>query len=292
MRLHPILFAIGLVACGPAEVPPPSSQAMQAAETETPPKTPRLEQVWLSEGYSSPEGVAVFDETLLISNVAGEADVKDGIGWISRVSKDGKILEEKWVEGLDAPKGMAIHNDILFVADIDTIHTIDAKTGELLNSFGIDGAGFLNDMTVWNDTVYASDSANASIHQVDENGSGLWITDPILGGVNGLLGRGDQLLVSTMNEGLLLSVDADLGLSQLAAGMTDADGIAAFDDGSYVVSSWPGRIWYVSPEGTSTSMLNTETDKTYQNDLTLVDDLIIVPNWEPGTVTAWRVIWD
>ena len=292
MRLHPIICTIGLIACGPAEVPPPVTQAMQAAKTETLPQTPRLEQVWLSEGFSSPEGVAVLDETLLISNVAGEADVKDGIGWISRVSKDGKILEDKWVEGLDAPKGMAIHKGILFVTDIDTIHTIDARTGELLNSFGIDGAGFLNDMTVWDETVYASDSANASIYQVDENDSELWITNSILGGVNGLLGRGDQLLVSTMNKGLLLSINADLDLNQLAAGMTDADGIAAYDDGSFVVSSWPGRIWYVSPEGTSTSILNTETDKIYQNDLTLVDDLIIIPNWEPGTVTAWRVIWD
>lgn len=74
--------------------------------------------------------------------------------------------------------------------------------GELSNAstqvMPIDDAGFLNDMTVWNDTVFASDSANAAIHQMDENGSELWLTDPSLGGVNGLLGKGNLLLVSTM----------------------------------------------------------------------------------------------
>lgn len=74
--------------------------------------------------------------------------------------------------------------------------------------------------------------------------------------------------------------------------MSDADGIAAVDDGSYVVSSWPGHIWHVSPEGTVTSLLDTEAETIYQNDLTGVDDLIIVPNWKPGTVTAWRLIQD
>jgi hypothetical protein len=290
VRLHPIMLTAVLAACGPAETPPANTQAMQTADAVAPPGAPRLELVWLSEGFSSPEGVAVFNDTLLISNVAGQADVKDGIGWISRVSKDGTVLEQKWVEGLNAPKGMAIHNGILFVADIDTIHTIDAKSGELLNSIEVEGSGFLNDMTVWNDVVYASDSAKASIHRVDENTSKPWMTDPLLGGVNGLLGKGDQLLVSTMNEGTLLSVDANLSVKQLATGMNDADGIAAFDDGSYIVSSWPGHIWYVSPEGKLTSLLDTKADNTNQNDLTRVDDLIIVPNWRPGTVTAWRLI--
>jgi hypothetical protein len=264
--------------------------AGQTAKEVPSSNTPRLEQVWLSEGFSSPEGVAVFNNKLLISNVAGEATEKDGIGWISRVSKDGTVLEQKWVEGLNAPKGMAIHNGVLFVTDIDTIHRIDAESGERLNSIEIEGAVFLNDLTVWNDVVYASDSADASIHQVGENTSSLWMTDPQLAGVNGLFGKGDRLLVSTMREGALLSINSDQSIDHLAIGMNDADGIAAFDDDSYVISSWPGRIWYVSAEGAVISLLDSEADNINQNDLTRVDDLIVVPNWRPGTVTAWRLV--
>jgi hypothetical protein len=251
---------------------------------------PRLEQLWVSRGFSSPEGVAVVGETLLISNVVGDATQKDGEGWISRVSKQGKILEEKWVEGLNAPKGMAVHNGLLYVADIDTFHIINIETGERLNSFTIAGAGFLNDVTVWKGDVYASDSARNTIHKLDEKGSRPWLTAPILSGVNGLLGQEDRLIVSTMTRGLLLSVDADGKIEELASGMVDADGIAALGRGSFLVSSWTGRIWYVGPDGTKISILETEAEGINQNDLTGVGDLIVVPNWSPGTVTAWRVV--
>ena len=38
---------------------------------------------------------------------------------------DGQILEKKWIKGLDAPKGMTIFNDHLFVADINKIWKIN-----------------------------------------------------------------------------------------------------------------------------------------------------------------------
>jgi hypothetical protein len=252
---------------------------------------PRLEQLWVTQGFSSPEGVAVVDDILLISNVVGEATEKDGEGWISRVSMQGEILEEKWVDGLNAPKGMAVHNGLLYVADIDSFHTINIATGEHLNTFPIPGAGFLNDITVWNGAVYVSDSARKTIHKLDENGSQPWLTAPILNGVNGLLGQEDRLIVSTMAKGLLISTDADGKIEELASGMIDADGIAALDDGSFLVSSWTGRIWHVGADGTATTILNTEAEDINQNDLTGVGNLIVVPNWSRGTVTAWRVVY-
>lgn len=42
---------------------------------------PRLEQLWVSSGFSSPEGVALVGETLLISNVVGDATNRDGAGF-------------------------------------------------------------------------------------------------------------------------------------------------------------------------------------------------------------------
>jgi hypothetical protein len=251
---------------------------------------PRLEQVWLSEGFSSPEGVAVDGDTLLISNVAGDATAKDGNGWISRVSMQGQILEEKWVEGFNAPKGMALHNGLLYVSDIDSFHIVKIKTGKLISSFVVPGAGFLNDVTVWNGAVYVSDSSRKSIYKLDEEGSQPWLTAPILNGVNGILARGDRLLASTMADGLLLSISATGIIEKLAEGMTNADGIADLGDGNTLVSSWTGTIWHVGADGGVSSILDTQSEDINQNDLTGVGDLIIVPNWSPGTVTAWRVV--
>jgi hypothetical protein len=38
-----------------------------------------------------------------------------------------------------------------------------------------------------------------------------------------------------------------------------------------------------------TTVLDTSAEKIFQNDLTIIGGLVIVPNWEPSTVTAWRI---
>lgn len=48
-------------------------------------------------------------------------------------------------------------------------------------------------------------------------------------------------------------------------------------------------VWQASrfsaPEGVAR-----EGDTIHQNDLTRIGDLIVVPNWQPGTVTASRIV--
>lgn len=250
---------------------------------------PNLEQAWVATGFSAPEGVAADGDVLYISNVAGEGNAKDGEGWISRVSLQGDVLEEKWVQGLNAPKGMAIRDGKLFVSDFDAYHVIDLVTARIENTYPVEGAGFLNDITVWQNGVYLSDSGSARIFQIDVNGYKEWLADDRLGGVNGLTADGDRLLIATMSSGSLFETRGARDLTELASGMENADGIAVLDDGSYLVSSWPGQIWHVAANGQTTEIHNTEEIPTYQNDLTRIGDMIIVPNWQPGTVTAWRL---
>lgn len=263
--------------------------AAKTAPLESEPTLPVLTQVWVAAGFQAPEGVAVAGDVLYVSNVAGEGDAKDGEGWISRLALDGTILEEKWVEGLNAPKGLGIRDGKLFVSDYDAYHVIDIARGEIENTYPVEGAGFLNDIAVWQGGVYLSDSGSARIFQIDENGYKEWLADDRLGGVNGLWPDGDRLLIATMSSGSLLETRGARDLTEIASGMENADGIAVLDDGSYLVSSWPGQIWHVSAEGATTELHNTVEIPVYQNDLTRVGDLIIVPNWQPGTVTAWRL---
>lgn len=297
MRHLVYVSCLALFACAPAdspseeisaETPPPVVEN----ETEEPAEAvalPALEQIWVTAGFSAPEGVAVDGDTLFISNVAGEGNAKDVEGWISRLSMDGAVLEEKWVEGLNAPKGMAVRDGKLFVSDFDQYHVIDIASGEIDNTYPVDGAGFLNDLTVWQGGVYMSDSGSARIFQVDVNGYKEWLADDRLAGVNGLTPDGDRLLIATMSSGSLFETMGARDLTEIATGMENADGIAVLDDGSYLVSSWPGQIWHVSETGQISELHDTQDIPVFQNDLTRVGDLIIVPNWEPGTVTAWRI---
>lgn len=301
MRLLTSLSILAIAACSQTgyddatvDAPAPESQPAApetVANDATPPSNslPNLEQAWVATGFSAPEGVATDGDILFISNVAGEGGEKDGEGWISRVSLQGEMLEEKWVDGLNAPKGMAIRDGKLFVSDYDAYHVIDIASAQIDNTYPVEGAGFLNDITVWQNGVYLSDSGSARIFQIDVNGYKEWLADDRLGGVNGLTADGDRLLIATMDSGSLFETLGARDLTEIASGMENADGVAVLDDGGYLVSSWPGQIWHVAPDGQTTEIHNTEDTPTYQNDLTRVGDMIIVPNWQPGTVTAWRL---
>lgn len=298
MRRLALIPVLALAACSQPQsaVPDEAETEVMTEEIEADsvvpveaPALPPLSQVWVTAGFEAPEGVAVDGDVLYISNVAGEGDAKDGEGWISRVSMDGTVLEEKWIEGLNAPKGLGIRDGKLFVSDYDAYHVIDIARGEIENTYPVEGAGFLNDIAVWQNGVYLSDSGSARIFQIDVNGYKEWLADERLGGVNGLWPDGDRLLIATMSSGSLLETRGARDLTEIATGMDNADGIAVLDDGSYLVSSWPGQIWHVSNTGDATELHNTVDDTIYQNDLTRVGDLIIVPNWQPGTVTAWRL---
>lgn len=271
------------------EPPAIETEATEAALEPAASTLPSLEQDWVSAGFSSPEGVATDGEILFISNVGGEGDAKDGEGWISRLAMDGTVLDEKWVEGLNAPKGLGLRDGKLFVSDYDAYHVIDVATASIENTYPVEGAGFLNDITVWRNDVFLSDSGSARVFQIDENGYKEWLADDRLRGVNGLTPDGDRLLIATMSSGSLFEIKGAGELTELATGMENADGIAVLDDGSYLVSSWPGQIWHVSAQGETTELHNTVDVPVFQNDLTRIGDMIIVPNWQPGTVTAWRL---
>lgn len=287
--------------CGPAEAPPYEAGAIEAAvaaEEAAGPDTaaasaPRLEQLWVTAGFDAPEGAALApDGSYFISNVAGDGSTREGKGFISKLGADGTVLMLRWAEGLDAPKGMTVLGDRLYVADIDRVVTFDTHTGTKLDTIGIDGARMLNDMTVWQGEVLVSDSGAASIYRLTPEGPQLLGASTDWAGINGVLGDGDRLLITTMTEGYLIELRSADSEDILARGMKDADGVGLVPGGGYLVSSWPGQIHYVSEDGQVTTLLDTQAGGILQNDLSVFGDVVIVPNWLPGTVTAWRVVRD
>lgn len=247
---------------------------------------------WRAEGFAQPESVAVSADgrTLYVSNVSGEPAAKDGVGFISRVSPQGAIVEREWVTGLNAPKGMAIAGGQLYVSDIDALVVIDIARSAIVSRIPVDGARFLNDVAMAPDgAALVSDSGGAKIYAVKDGAVSVWLADPLLAAVNGLTVEGGALLVSTM-QGRLLKVDlATRAITTVAEGLGNGDGVSPLGGGHTLVSEWPGRIFHVTPDGANTVLLDTRDAKTLQNDFLLVDDTLYVANMLPGTVTAWKV---
>lgn len=293
-----LLVLISLAAaCGREQVSesksanPASSEVAVVTKIEAANSSPSLAQLWSAPGFFAPEGVALApDGAYFISNVGGEET--DGDGYISKIAPNGAFIAERFIDGLDGPKGMAVHDGFLYVADNVVVRIFDAQTGAPGAVIKIPGGEYLNDTTVWGDEIYVSDSGASKIWRLSADGPVVWREGEELRGVNGLLGDGDRMFVSTMTTGSLFEATADGGWHTIASGMIDADGIGIVPDalgGGFLVSSWPGDIHYVSSAGEASKILDTRDEGILQNDLTMFGDLVIVPNWEPGTVTAWRL---
>ena len=259
---------------------------------------PSLEPAWVLEGLANPESIVASADgaQYFVSNVAGEGDAIDGQGFIARVSPTGELLEREWVTGLNAPKGLLLHAGKLFVSDITDLVEIDVATGKVLARHAAPGAKFLNDVARAPDgRILVSDSGTARIFAWDGKALADWLADDQLRAVNGLLPEAGRLIVTTM-AGKLLAIDwASRAITPLAADLGNADGVVRLDDGSYLVGEWPGRLFHValaadaSTPASVTTLLDGREKKQYLNDFLRAGELLLVPNWEPSSLTAYRL---
>jgi hypothetical protein len=243
-------------------------------------------------GLEDPESAAISADgkTLYVANVAGAADAVDGRGFISRVSRDGKMLQKEWVAGMDAPKGGIVAGNRLFVSDITRLVEIDIAAARIVARYPAPGAKFLNDVAVLPDgTVVVSDSATARIYALKAGRMTIWAEGPLLDSVNGLLPEKDRLVIATMASRLLAMDYRTHAITVLARGIGEGDGVAALGGGRYLVSAWPGRLFEVAPGGRLTTLIDTRKAGTYINDLIVVGDTLILPHMKPGSLEALRI---
>ena len=111
-----------------------------------------------------------FDQSVwFVANINGDPFGKDNNGFIARLTPEGKVDSLKFIAGgrggvtLNAPKGMAITGDTLWVADIDAVRAFNKRTGAAAGSVRVPGAKFLNDITAGPDgTLYITDTGLGS----------------------------------------------------------------------------------------------------------------------------------
>ncbi|MBI1186974.1 MAG: hypothetical protein GC206_06510 [Alphaproteobacteria bacterium] len=278
------LAALCAAACSGGE------DAFDAAPPSGP---PRLVEAWRLDGLANPESVAINADgaMLYVTNVDGEADARDGSGFVSLVSVSGQMLQRDWVTGLDAPKGIARFGDALYVADIDRLVVIAADTGTVRTRVPIEGAQFLNDVAVTPDgMVLVSDSGSGRIFAVRDGEVTVFAEGPLLESVNGLYVEDQRLVAATMEGRLVAIYPATREIILIAEGLGQGDGVAPYR-GGYLVSEWPGALYYVGADSERRTLQMTRDQNIYQNDFLVHEDLLFMPNWEPGALTAYRLAY-
>ncbi|HZQ13115.1 MAG TPA: hypothetical protein VFB31_09935 [Pseudolabrys sp.] len=95
---------------------------------------------------------------------------KDGKGFITKVSLDGKILDKRFFppEGqtMNKPKGIWIRGNRLWVTDIDAVWLIDLKTKQS-KKLDLPGIQFANDPAVVGNALYVSDNRADQLFKVE-----------------------------------------------------------------------------------------------------------------------------
>jgi DNA-binding beta-propeller fold protein YncE len=225
-------------------------------------------ELWMLGGFSHPESVEldISHQVLYVSNVGGTPLEKDGNGFISKVSRDGKLQQLKWIEGLNAPKGMVINGFKLYVSDIDNLIEIDTRTGRITNRYPAAGAVFLNDTAVdKSGNVYVSDIAKKKIWQLKDGKMSVWYEKDDLMHSNGLrVIYGNKLLVagwgkdmqddgSTKVLGNLFTIDLTTKeLKNLGSGapIGNLDGLERDAHGNFLVTDFlAGSLMRINKDG-------------------------------------------
>jgi hypothetical protein len=253
----------------------------------------QLSKLWQTDSVLKVPESVLFDgehKLLYISNIDGDAAAKDGKGSVGKLGTDGKIIKIDWVTGLDAPKGLGLYKGKLYVADVDNVVVIDVAKEAIIKKIPIEGAKFLNDITIdASGNVYVSDSQTGIVHVVQNDKASVFhegFKRP-----NGLLSVGDDLYVLASGEMFKLS-KATKAMTKLAEGMeASTDGIEQVSEGEFIVSTWIGVVYYVKKDGSKEQLLDTRPEKSNTADIgyDAKNKIVYVPTFLKKSVAAYQL---
>ncbi len=226
-------------------------------------------------GLDVPES-ARYDADLdvfFISNIKGVPSSKDNNGFIARVDAtkpDSFTVVVRGGEGgvtLNAPKGIAIQGDTLWVADIDVLRGFNKRTGASVATITFSPTPrFLNDVAVGPDgEIYVTDTSI----QITASGTRYFGQDKLfvvkgrearvllegqakLAQPNGVAwdAKGARLLMAPFGGQSITSITtSNLQPIPIAGGLGAYDGIEVLPDGRVLVSSWQDSTVNVIVDG-------------------------------------------
>ncbi|MFC6268152.1 carboxymuconolactone decarboxylase family protein [Frigoriflavimonas asaccharolytica] len=220
--------------------------------------TDKLTKNWELTGFSMPESIvaSATENWLYVSNVN-----KNEKGYISRITKDGKVDNYNWVTGLNNPAGLALYQDKLYVGDGTELHIIDVKKGKIIESIASKEAMALNDVAISKEgQVFVSDIATGKIFTLENNKLVVWFQAPEIMHPNGLFVDGDYLVIANFGAELSLSLTADKYGSMYKVNLKDKtfsmlkssyqlgalDGLAVVKEGYLVTGGTVSDLFFIN----------------------------------------------
>jgi len=255
----------------------------------------QLVKLWETDSILKVPESVFFDgknKILYVTNIDGkEPWGKDGKGSVGKVGLDGKIIAVDWVKGLNAPKGMGLFKNKLYVADLTEVVVIDIVKGEIIERIAVKDAVGLNDVSVdQNGVVYVSDSRGRKVYEIENNTPVVLLDSNKLKGPNGVLRHKGILYV--LDAGTMYRMEKDKSLTKIAEGMEGGtDGIENITANEFIVSTWGGVVYYVSANGTKQVLLDGREQKINSADIgyDAAKRIVYVPTFWKNSVVAYEL---
>lgn len=221
--------------------------------------------IWsIEKTFQLPESATYHpdSQTIYVSNIVKYA--KDGSGFISKISGDGKVLSLKWISGLNSPTGLAVYQDLLYAVDMDELVVIDLIKEKIINKIKAPQSKklpLLNDVAISpSGKVFVSGSQSRKLYTIKDDQLVVFVDDQErLLKANGLLVDNGELIHGgqfwnrfTMKDGALISLSKKPTPSSK---LFDFDGITHDGKGGYIVTVIDdGRLWRITKEGKTTPL--------------------------------------
>ncbi|WP_245645866.1 SMP-30/gluconolactonase/LRE family protein [Niabella ginsenosidivorans] len=193
---------------------------------------------------------------LYVSLIDGNGNEKDGKGGVGIITKNGAVKDLNWVTGLNAPKGLGLYKKRLYVADLTDVVVIDTKEGKVIKKIPVPDAVFLNDITIDSKgVIYVSDTRKHKIYRIINDQPELYLDSAT--NANGLKAIGTDLYVLAGKE--LWKLDRNKRKTIVASGFEQGgDGLEPAGNGDFLVTCWPGIIYYVHANGQFDKLLDVQ----------------------------------
>lgn len=311
-----VIGSVALAACRTEKAPPQDSAHAAGAAAQTAPPEPAAQKLGVLAQMKTPESVK-YDADLdayFVTNINGNPSQKDGNGYIVRIPAESTTTTTVFAEGgkngvrLDAPKGMAISGDQLYVADIDVVRVFNKRTGRPVKTIDLKpmNAVFLNDIAVGGDSaLYVTDTnirfdAQGNISNPGENRifrialAGDKVTEAAKGAAlanpNGIAwdNANSRFVLAPFGGKAVFTWKPGEAPANLAEGPGQYDGIEVLADGRVLVSSWADSSVQVIRDGRMSKLVG-QANAPADIGVDLKRGVLAIPRFNEGQIEFWKL---
>lgn len=258
------LSAILISACGSKNRKNSPADAEMTTQTHS--------KIVLNQGLERPESI-VYDEVNDVFYVSNGRNYGLGDqGFISKISGKGELMNLKWIDSLNRPTGMAIHQGRLYVADVNSLKIIDIANAQVIDHLlePLPNSG-INDVSVSPEgEVFLSASAVHSIFKLDQDQLEVWLTDvDLLKWANGLFATKEKLMVGGQYLTAIDKTSMQITKLQPEPVVEDIDGLWPDGNGGYFISTvGSSSFWQMDAFNKAIQLMT--SDSLYFGDLEYV----------------------